>query len=91
MNVPVNRSDVGYANVSWQKPHVVNNKNGTEFTLQVIPVWAKPPMPLRVSRKAHVITYVARHESGQEARCSINITVYNTSGNTSLNCPALMG
>ena len=77
--VYVNRSDVEFKNVSWNQPLVRNKKNGTKFSVEVHPHWAKPPLMLRATSAVYVVKYVVKHEFGQTASCSFNITVYNGS------------
>ncbi|XP_078364185.1 netrin receptor UNC5C-like [Oculina patagonica] len=78
-NVYINRSDVAFKNVSWNKPLVHNKKNGTKFFVEVFPQWAKPPVTLPARSAVYVIKYMVTHEFGQTASCSFNITVYNGS------------
>lgn len=79
VNVYINRSDVASKNVSWDKPLVRNKKNGTKFSVEVFPQWAKPPVMLPAESPVFVINYVVKNEFGQTASCSFNITVYNDS------------
>ena len=79
-NVYVNRSDIAPKLVSWNKPRIINKKNGTKFSLEVIPPWAEPPLKLNASSAVYVITYVVKHEFGDMASCSFNLTIYNISG-----------
>lgn len=79
-NVYINRSDVTFKSVSWNKPLVHNRKNGTKFSVEVFPKWAEPPVMLRATSAVYVIKYMVKHEFGQTASCSFNITVYNVSG-----------
>ena len=81
-NVYINRSDVAFKkfNVSWNKPLVHNRKNGTKFSVEVFPKWAEPPVMLPATSAVYVIKYMVKHEFGQAASCSFNISVYNDSG-----------
>ncbi len=87
-NVYINRSDVAFKNVSWNKPLVHNKKNGTKFFVEVFPQWAKPPVTLPARSAVYVIKYMVTHEFGQTASCSFNITVYN--GSCKLNFSLLL-
>ena len=77
----VNRSDSRKV-VSWKVPEV----NETEYSIQVTPPWANPPVELvNCSENAvYVITYVLRGKNGQTANCSFNITVLSDSGEVQL-------
>ena len=77
-NVYVERSHVEFKNVSWNQPLVGNKKNGTKFSVEVHPQWAKPPVMPRATIVVYVIKYVVKHEFGQTASCSFNITVYRS-------------
>lgn len=82
ISVYVNRSDCKRKVVSWNIPEV----NGTEYSIQVFPPWAVPPVELvNCSENAvYVITYVLREKNGQRANCSFNITVLSDSGEVQL-------
>ena len=74
-NVYSNHSDT-VKNFSWSKPKVINRKNGTNFSVEVEPSWAVPPVDFNTTGST-VITYFARHKYGQTINCSFTITVLN--------------
>lgn len=82
ISVYVNRSNCKRKVVSWNIPEV----NGTEYSIQVTPPWAAPPVELvNCSENAvYVITYVLREKNGETANCSFNITVLSDSGEVQL-------
>lgn len=80
----VNDSDFKRKVVSWNfgRPEV----NETEYSIEVTPPWAVPPVELvNCSENAvYVITYVLRGKNGQTANCSFNITVRRKKGEVQL-------
>lgn len=74
-NAYSNHSDT-VKNFSWSKPKVINRKNGTNFSVEVEPSWAVPPVDFNTTGST-VITYFARHKYGQTINCSFTITVLN--------------
>ncbi|XP_015764131.1 PREDICTED: netrin receptor UNC5C-like isoform X1 [Acropora digitifera] len=81
-NVFSNHSDT-VKNFSWSKPKVINRKNGTNFSVEVEPSWAVPPVDFNTTGST-VITYFARHKYGQTINCSFTITVLNGSSKACL-------
>ncbi|XP_008426204.1 sushi, von Willebrand factor type A, EGF and pentraxin domain-containing protein 1 isoform X1 [Poecilia reticulata] len=64
----------GTANVSWNVPTAVDNSN-EEVVVQVKPVY-NPPQLLPIGKET--ITYVATDRTGNQANCSLTVTVIDT-------------
>ncbi|PWA28849.1 hypothetical protein CCH79_00012875 [Gambusia affinis] len=64
----------GTANVSWNVPTAVDNSN-EEVVVQVKPVY-NPPQLLPIGKET--ITYIATDRTGNQANCSLTVTVIDT-------------